>query len=109
MRFGAWQGREGLRGEGGFPGTLVPRGLSWPSTPDPRLILAVPWLLQPGSCALPTGPSAARTTVSACGSGASVMALTTAGMGLMRRTVVSRGPVGGSWGSWSWGGSSLGA
>lgn len=68
----------------------------------PRLILTLSLSpLQPGSCVLQTGPSVARTTASAYGSGASATARTTAGMGRMRKTVVSRGPVrgvlGGAW------------
>lgn len=45
---------------------------------------------QPGSCAHLTGPSGVRTTVSACGLAANATELTTAGMGQMRRIVVSR-------------------
>lgn len=67
---------------------ILPGGHLSP-TPHPQDLSGCPWLPQPGSCVLPTGPSDARMTESACGSGASVMALTTVVMGLTRKTVVS--------------------
>lgn len=78
MRFGA-----------GFPGSPVASSHPTRKTNSGSVF---PWLSQPGSCALPTGPSVARMTVSVCGSGANATAWTTVGMGLMKRTVVSRGP-----------------
>lgn len=82
QKWGEASGRGGAT-RGGDPLLLV-------SHLSPAWFFLCLLLSQPGLCAHPTGPSGARTTVSACGSADNVTERTIAGMGLMRKTVVRR-------------------